>query len=108
MSGVRERPPACGASLSPENSMSLLADENFPRPAVIALRKSGFAVVWISEDNPGSSDEDVLARCAQEGCTLLTLDKDFGELRGSRGTVSLRLPAPLLPSPAADGPSPRS
>lgn len=60
--------------------MSFLADENFPRPAVHLLRENSFDVVWVQEDNPGSSDEAILARCASEKRTLLTLDKDFGEL----------------------------
>jgi predicted nuclease of predicted toxin-antitoxin system len=69
--------------------MKFLADENFPRAAVAALRESGVGVDWVTENMPGSSDEDVLACCAQEGRTLLTLDKDFGELVFRR-----RLPAP--------------
>ena len=60
--------------------MRLLADENFPRFAVKALRASGFDVTSVAEDRPGSPDEYVLARCSREKFTLLTLDKDFGEL----------------------------
>ena len=33
-----------------------------------------------AEDSPGASDEQVLQRAAGESRTLLTLDKDFGEL----------------------------
>jgi predicted nuclease of predicted toxin-antitoxin system len=65
--------------------MKFLADENFPRPAVRALREHGFEVAWTTEDSPGSADEDVLARCVTEKLTLLTLDKDFGELVFRRG-----------------------
>ena len=57
--------------------MKFLADENFPRPTVHALRENG--------DSPGSPDQDVLARCAHNRFTLLTLDKDFGELVFRRG-----------------------
>jgi len=60
--------------------MKFLADENFPRPAVHTLREHGFSVTWVAEDSPGSVDEDILARCAAQNLTLLTLDKDFGEL----------------------------
>lgn len=59
--------------------MNLLADENFPRSAIEALRKLGFDVASVADDSPGSTDEVVLARCAREKLTLLTLDKDFGE-----------------------------
>lgn len=65
--------------------MKFLADENFPRPAVRALREDGFEVAWATEDSPGSADDDVLARCDNEKLTLLTLDKDFGELVFQRG-----------------------
>jgi predicted nuclease of predicted toxin-antitoxin system len=68
--------------------MRFVADENFPRPALDALRKAGFEVAWISEGQSGATDEEVLARSATEGRTLLTFDKDFGELAFRR-----RLPA---------------
>jgi hypothetical protein len=60
--------------------MKFLADENFPRPAVRALREHAYEVAWATEDSPGSADEEVLARCTSEKLTLLTLDKGFGEL----------------------------
>ncbi len=65
--------------------MKFLADENFPRPTVHALRENHFEIAWVTEDHPGSRDQDVLARCAQNQSTLLTLDKDFGELVFRRG-----------------------
>jgi predicted nuclease of predicted toxin-antitoxin system len=68
--------------------MSFLADENFPRPAVAALREKGFDISWIVEDAAGLPDELVLARCINEKRTLLTLDKAFGELAFRRGLPS--------------------
>ena len=65
--------------------MKLLADESFPRSAVRVLREQGFDVAAVAEDNAGSNDEDVLAKCTAENRTLLTLDKDFGELVFHRG-----------------------
>jgi predicted nuclease of predicted toxin-antitoxin system len=65
--------------------MKFLADENFPRPALRALREAGFDVGWISEESPGAPDEDVLALAGNQGRTLLTFDKDFGELAFRRG-----------------------
>ena len=41
--------------------MKFLADENFPRPAVRALREARFEVAWATEDSPGAPDEDVEA-----------------------------------------------
>ena len=65
--------------------MKFLADENFPRPALAALRQAGFDLNWIAETNSGAIDEDVLALCVLSERTLLTFDKDFGELAYRRG-----------------------
>jgi len=78
--------------------MRYLANENFPRAAVEALRAAGHDVAWVRLDEPGATDERVLARSRAEGRVLVTFDKDFGELvlkRGldaSQGVVLLRLP----------------
>jgi len=78
--------------------MRLLANENFPRVAVEALRTDGHEVAWVRADAPGATDEQVLDRARAEDRVLLTFDKDFGELalkRGlgaSRGIVLFRLP----------------
>lgn len=40
--------------------MRCLADENFPRPAVVALRGRGLDVTWVVESGAGSSDAAVL------------------------------------------------
>lgn len=45
-------------------------------------------VMWVAEDCPGVSDEDVAARCSESGSILLTFDKDFGELVFRRGLAS--------------------
>lgn len=60
--------------------MRILANENFPRDAVEALRQEGHDVVWIREDAPGSSDHTIIERAQRESLLLLTFDKDFGEL----------------------------
>ena len=60
--------------------MRLLADENFPRVTVRLLRSCGHDLMWIHEITPGINDVLVLARATTEGCTLITFDKDFGEL----------------------------
>ena len=60
--------------------MRFLADENFPLDAVDVLRKEGHQVGWIREDDPGSTDEKVLARAQLDNRILVTFDKDFGEL----------------------------
>src|SRR5512145_2625810 len=78
--------------------MRFLADENFPRAAVEALRNAGHDTAWVGTDAPGATDEQVLERAHGEQRILLTFDKDFGELvlkRGlaaSNGVVLFRLP----------------
>jgi predicted nuclease of predicted toxin-antitoxin system len=68
--------------------MKLLADENFPRPAVTALRELGLDVSWVAEATPGAAGEEVLAECIRASRTLLTFDKDFGELAYRQGLPS--------------------
>jgi predicted nuclease of predicted toxin-antitoxin system len=65
--------------------MRILADENFPRPALAALRRAGWDVFSIMEECPGISDDDVAALCEEQQRVLLTFDKDFGELIFRRG-----------------------
>ena len=80
--------------------MNILANENFPRNAVTALREEGHNVVWIRTDAPGSSDEQVLARAQAENRVLVTFDKDFGELAfraglpASSGVILFRISTP--------------
>ena len=68
--------------------MKFLADENFPRAAVLSIRDNGFDIHWISEEHPGATDEEVLLQSVSDSRTLLTLDKDFGELAFRRGLAA--------------------
>lgn len=78
--------------------MRFLADENFPKNAVLALQQQGHDVLWIRIDAPGSSDQGILARAQAEERIILTFDKDFGELAfrfglpATSGIVLFRLP----------------
>jgi len=60
--------------------MRILADENFPGLAVAALRQQGHDVRWVRTEAPGMSDAEVLTWAVSEGRTIVTFDKDFGEL----------------------------
>ena len=60
--------------------MKWLANENFPRAAVLALQAIGEEVVWIRDTTPGITDVEVLSRAMTEERILITFDKDFGEL----------------------------
>jgi len=60
--------------------VKLLADENFPRAAIEALRSLGHEVLAVAENSPGSPDEKILESVNTDGRVLITFDKDFGEL----------------------------
>lgn len=75
--------------------MFFVADENIDVPVVVALRKS-HKVLFIAEERPGMTDEDVLALCERNSALLITADKDFGDLvfrqkRVHAGVILLRL-----------------
>ena len=83
--------------------MRILADENFPRDAVDALRRVGHDVAWVASHVPGNGDVQVHQRAQVESRILVTFDKDFGELAfhwrlpASSGIVLFRI---SLRSPA--------
>lgn len=60
--------------------MKILADEGVDSPIVSRLRVLGHDVDYISEIDPGISDEEVLKIALNDSRILLTIDKDFGEL----------------------------
>ena len=80
--------------------MRLLANENFPLDAVLALRESGYNVAWVHEDARGSKDDQILARAQTEQRIVVTFDKDFGELAfrsklpANSGVILFRISAP--------------
>jgi predicted nuclease of predicted toxin-antitoxin system len=83
--------------------MRLLANENFPRDAVEALRAASHDVAWVRTIAPGISDREVLALAEAEDRLLLTFDKDFGELAfrsGLSAASGVILFRALAPSPA--------
>jgi predicted nuclease of predicted toxin-antitoxin system len=57
-----------------------LANENFPRPSTIVLRKNGFIVKSIQEDCPGIKDPEVINIAIDRNLIILTFDSDYGEL----------------------------
>ncbi|HJT89192.1 MAG TPA: DUF5615 family PIN-like protein [Bryobacteraceae bacterium] len=79
--------------------MRLLADENFPLPAIDALRQAGHDVLWARLDTPGLSDVALLNAAENDGRILVTLDKDFGQIAVQRrqplersGVILFRIP----------------
>ena len=69
-------------------NINLLANENFPAPAIRKLRAAGADVM---EAMPSVSDREVIANARQEQRWLVTFDRDYGDLIFCEG---------LLPPPA--------
>ena len=73
--------------------MHLLADEN-QHPLVIArLRSAGYNLEAIKETMSGADDIDILLRADIGSLTLITYDRDFGDLIFNYG---LPVPAAIL------------
>ncbi len=59
---------------------TFLADENFPGPAIVHLRNHDIDVKSVAEQKPGISDKQVIKWAMKGGYTILTHDRDYGEL----------------------------
>ncbi|MCI0508197.1 MAG: DUF5615 family PIN-like protein [Gammaproteobacteria bacterium] len=58
----------------------LLVNENVPLSSVKILRDNGFDILLKSDNSPGLNDEDVLRLAREQTRTLITFDRDYGEL----------------------------
>lgn len=75
--------------------MRLLLDANISVRIVAPLSAMGHDVVSQLQENPNAADEEILKRAHQEKRTVITYDKDFGELVfqhevGHSGVILLR------------------
>ena len=75
--------------------MRFLIDANISYRLVAALRRSGHDVRSVTEENPNAADADILGWAVEDKRTILTYDKDFGELvfklaRRHAGVILLR------------------
>ncbi|WP_346237969.1 DUF5615 family PIN-like protein [Niabella insulamsoli] len=57
-----------------------MTNENFPRSAILSLRRAGYIVKSIQEDHQGIKDEEVLRIANELGYVIQTFDRDYGEL----------------------------
>jgi len=77
--------------------MKLLANENFPYKSIHYLKEKGYDVLSIGMDNPGIKDSEIMAIAINEERTILTFDRDYGELifrhnyKPEKGVIYLRL-----------------
>ena len=69
--------------------MRLLADENFPGPAVEALERDGHDLVAVSRVAQGMLDTDIFAWAVRDDRIILTFDKGFGDISRTTPASSL-------------------
>ena len=78
--------------------MKILANENFPLKSIHYIRSKGYDVLSIGTDFGGIKDQEVLQLAMEQSRTILTFDRDYGELifkhrlRPPNGVVYFRLP----------------
>jgi predicted nuclease of predicted toxin-antitoxin system len=72
-------------------NIKLLANENFPVPAIRKLRVAGVDVLAVIETMRSASDQEVMAYARREERWIVTFDRDYGDLIFREG---------LLPPPA--------
>ena len=63
----------------------LLANENFPLPAVRLLQEAGVDVETVLDVMPAASDEEVLSYARRERRWIVTFDRDYGDLVFRKG-----------------------
>lgn len=74
-----------------------LANENIPLATIYRLRKEGFDVASVGLDAPSTTDREVMQIAAIENRTIITFDRDYGELiykygfRPPAGVIYLRM-----------------
>lgn len=61
--------------------IDIVADEHVPGAVVNALLSNGYDVHYAhTKYRPGADDAELLRNCNEDGCVLLTNDRDFVEL----------------------------
>lgn len=60
-------------------SLRILADESVDFRIVKVLRNKGIEVIFVTEEDPGIPDNEVIGHAKDKNALLLTEDSDFGE-----------------------------
>lgn len=60
--------------------MKLLANENFPISSVKILAESGYDIIAVGLEFSGILDREVIELSISENRTIITFDRDYGEL----------------------------
>ncbi len=86
--------------------MKFLANENFMAAGVRLLRVAGLDVIFVAEDAPSIKDWQVMEIAIDTQRTILTHDRDYGELvfkygyRPKEGVIYFRMTDYLPEEPA--------
>jgi len=65
--------------------MRLLANENFPLTSVKILEKAGYDIIYVGLDFKRILDNEVIDIAIKEERTIITFDRDYGELIFKKG-----------------------
>ncbi len=65
--------------------MKLLANENFPITSVKVLSNAGYDILSVGLDYSGISDKEVIDFANEDSRTIITFDRDYGELIFKKG-----------------------
>ncbi len=60
--------------------MRFLANENFPLKSILYLKGRNFDIFSIGQEIPGIKEEEVISIAYAQDRTILTFDRDYGEL----------------------------
>ena len=60
--------------------MKLLSNENFPLSSVKILQNAGYDIISVGIDFAGILDSEVIEMAIREHRTIITFDRDYGEL----------------------------
>ena len=77
--------------------MKFLANENFPIKSILYLKDNFFDVTSTGMNNPSIKDSEVMSIAVRENRTILTFDRDYGELifkhnyKPAKGVIYFRL-----------------
>lgn len=65
--------------------MKLLANENFPISSVKILERAGYDIIAVGNEFAGILDSEVIELAISEQRTIITFDRDYGELIFKKG-----------------------
>ncbi|MDP2888529.1 MAG: DUF5615 family PIN-like protein [Bacteroidota bacterium] len=65
--------------------MRFLANENFPLTSIKILKEAGYDIIAVGQDFAGILDSEVIELATKEQRTILTFDRDYGELTFRKG-----------------------